>query len=381
MAEETENNTGDRTPEAEKIPDPQKRINELTGELLTLRDLMSLEWRHPDSLAMRNESEWLQMLYRDIVLHPSWTTETIKLQLMLRHELLLIKDINGFHYADAVKDYVRARRSRIRDSESLTVLIAEARSSARVAPKSDKRPRKKLIVQDHQSTEPPLPTTRRAGSLRHSVAAWRRLGAPSDVVSWVGDGIPIELTQQPSNPRIFHLPEKDLAKLDPLVREMLSSGAIHRVSSPPKLTCPLFPVPKGTDKWRAVHNLIPLNKVSKERRTFRLFGAKRAVLSLAPGDMMMSLDLHAGYHHVSIHPSSQSLLGFIHRGVHYQFTVLPFGWSAAPFYFQKIMITVVRFADETGGEALQAKQKDDSGPCPGIGSDHQSNKYLIEVPR
>ncbi|KAG9393638.1 hypothetical protein J8273_4940 [Carpediemonas membranifera] len=82
------------------------------------------------------------MLYRDIVLHPSWTTETIKLQLMLRHELLLIKDINGFHYADAVKDYVRARRSRIRDSESLTVLIAEARSSARVAPKSDKRPRK-----------------------------------------------------------------------------------------------------------------------------------------------------------------------------------------------------------------------------------------------
>ncbi|KAG9396457.1 hypothetical protein J8273_1787 [Carpediemonas membranifera] len=142
MAEETENNTGDRTPEAEKIPDPQKRINELTGELLTLRDLMSLEWRHPDSLAMRNESEWLQMLYRDIVLHPSWTTETIKLQLMLRHELLLIKDINGFHYADAVKDYVRARRSRIRDSESLTVLIAEARSSARVAPKSDKRPRK-----------------------------------------------------------------------------------------------------------------------------------------------------------------------------------------------------------------------------------------------
>ena len=58
---------------------------------------------------------------------------------------------------------------------------------------------------------------------------------------------------------------------------------------------------------------------------------------------MISFDLKSGYHHVDIHPESQTFLGFAWKGtkdqsfIYYVFTVLPFGLSSAPYIFTKCL--------------------------------------------
>jgi hypothetical protein len=57
---------------------------------------------------------------------------------------------------------------------------------------------------------------------------------------------------------------------------------------------------------------------------------------------MISFDLKSGYHHIDIHPGSQTFLGFAWKKpedesfTYYQFTVSPFGLSTAPSYLQNV---------------------------------------------
>ena len=50
-----------------------------------------------------------------------------------------------------------------------------------------------------------------------------------------------------------------------------------------------------------------------------------ALLYCEKGNFLLTFDLKSGYHHVDIHESSQTYLGFEWWGSHYKFTVLPFG--------------------------------------------------------
>ena len=58
---------------------------------------------------------------------------------------------------------------------------------------------------------------------------------------------------------------------------------------------------------------------------------------------MISFDLKSGYHLIDIHPGSQTFLGFAWKIpedeslTYYQFTVLPFCLSTAPFVFTKCL--------------------------------------------
>eukprot|EP00732_Lithocolla_globosa_P001029 Lithocolla_globosa_v1_NODE_442_length_4041_cov_30.407677.p2 type:complete len:509 gc:universal NODE_442_length_4041_cov_30.407677:2679-1153(-) len=56
---------------------------------------------------------------------------------------------------------------------------------------------------------------------------------------------------------------------------------------------------------------------------------------------MITVDLKSGYHHVWIHPDHTKYLGFQWRGKFYEFLCLPFGLSAAPWAFTKIVRVVL----------------------------------------
>ena len=58
---------------------------------------------------------------------------------------------------------------------------------------------------------------------------------------------------------------------------------------------------------------------------------------------MYKFDLRSGYHHYDICPKQQTYVGFSWRGVHYCFTVLPFGLLSAPYLFTKCMKAMVKF--------------------------------------
>jgi hypothetical protein len=57
-------------------------------------------------------------------------------------------------------------------------------------------------------------------------------------------------------------------------------------------------------------------------------------------DLMSSLDLASGYHHVDMDPRYYTYLGFQWEGELYVFRVLPFGLASAPWCFTKIMRTI-----------------------------------------
>jgi hypothetical protein len=66
------------------------------------------------------------------------------------------------------------------------------------------------------------------------------------------------------------------------------------------------------------------------------------------GDYMTSIDLQDAFLHVLIHSSSRKYLQFHWKGKQYQFRVLPFGLSLAPFVFTKILKPVLRWARRRG---------------------------------
>lgn len=65
-------------------------------------------------------------------------------------------------------------------------------------------------------------------------------------------------------------------------------------------------------------------------------------------DYMTSVDLKDAFLHVLIHHSSRKYLQFQWKGRHYQFRVLPFGLSLAPFVFTKVLKPILRWARRKG---------------------------------
>ncbi len=65
-------------------------------------------------------------------------------------------------------------------------------------------------------------------------------------------------------------------------------------------------------------------------------------------DLMLTTDITRAYYSVLIVEEDVQYLAVRHRGRLYAPTVLPFGSSLAPFIFNKITRTVVRFARSVG---------------------------------
>jgi hypothetical protein len=68
---------------------------------------------------------------------------------------------------------------------------------------------------------------------------------------------------------------------------------------------------------------------------------------LKPGDFMFSFDLKSGYHHVDIFKDHQKFLAFSWTysdgsTKYFQFTVLPFGLSSAPYNFTKLLKPIIK---------------------------------------
>ena len=59
-------------------------------------------------------------------------------------------------------------------------------------------------------------------------------------------------------------------------------------------------------------------------------------------------DISSAYHHIPMHPDSTQFLGFEWEGRCYQFVVLPFGLSTAPFVFTTVMGHTIRFLRSQG---------------------------------
>ena len=114
------------------------------------------------------------------------------------------------------------------------------------------------------------------------------------------------------------------------VQSLLAKGAIE-IAPLPSLGFynRLFVVMKASGAWRPVIDLSTLN-LRIQQTSFKMETLQSVLLSVRPGDWMVSLDLKDAYLQVPMHPESCKFLRFMVGGKVYQFKVLCFGLSTAP---------------------------------------------------
>ncbi|XP_067682773.1 uncharacterized protein [Haliotis asinina] len=95
---------------------------------------------------------------------------------------------------------------------------------------------------------------------------------------------------------------------------------------------------------RMIHNMAVFNRqYLADPPHFRMTSLEQIQAKLSPGAWLASLDLQDAYLHVPIHPRHRKYLRFVFNGIHYQWRVLPFGISTAPWLFTCITLLVTRF--------------------------------------
>ena len=76
---------------------------------------------------------------------------------------------------------------------------------------------------------------------------------------------------------------------------------------------------------------------------FKQEGIKAVATQVQEGDKFVSVDLENGFHYVSMHPDSWTYFGMYWNNHFYVWCVLPFGCSASPYLFKKVLEPVTRF--------------------------------------
>ena len=130
------------------------------------------------------------------------------------------------------------------------------------------------------------------------------------------------------------------------IDKLIFEGAVVECLSPPKIINPLT-VAERKGKQRLVLDLRYLNKfVIKRKVTFESIDL--ALNYVKKDGYGITFDLKSGYHHVQIHNSQHSMLGFSYtdckgRVRYFKFIVMPFGLSSAGFIFTKILKELLKY--------------------------------------
>ena len=173
--------------------------------------------------------------------------------------------------------------------------------------------------------------------------AWREIGASPEVLSWIEDGVGIDWAGGPPAP--FHhggcaVPPEAAADWRALVSRLLLVGGIEYALDE-RFVSRAFLVPKKNGGWRLVVDLRWLNShcVKQSVQYETLKSLRRFAMRNA---WMVSFDLQDGYYHLAIKEEDRQYFTFCIGGECFRCVGLPFGWTASPRIFTKLMRPVVQ---------------------------------------
>jgi len=183
--------------------------------------------------------------------------------------------------------------------------------------------------------------------VRSRLGEWRRIGAPSQVLRWLREGVRAEWLAEPPPPfhhGVSHFSDEERSWVTEERDRSLLSGAWQRA------TCFDFVsrafIVEHNGKRRLVLNFAHVNDFHVKRTCrYESLGVLRRLMRR--GDWLWSIDLASAYHHVGMHPDSQKYFTFAietSQGVEYfSASALSFGWTLSPWYFTQTMKPIVAF--------------------------------------
>lgn len=203
------------------------------------------------------------------------------------------------------------------------------------------RPQQSASEKKEKTSEPWL-----RNRLRQNVAFWRTFCTSLFVLSVITSGYQLPWSAGPplgpkvmaNHPSVFQHPQF----VTQAVATLVATGAAMEVSFRPFIVSPLGVVPKALDKLRLILDLRSVNSFLRVD-SFRYESLKEVSSLCKLKDLLFTVDLKSGYHHVDIDPAFWQFLGFEWQGRYYVFCQLPFGLATACFVFTKILKQLVQY--------------------------------------
>lgn len=163
------------------------------------------------------------------------------------------------------------------------------------------------------------------------------------ILKWVKFGFPIPLVNEVIQTQI---PKNNLSLSDQLImataiQNLLSLGAISECQQDPEqFISKIFLTPKSNGGFRFILNLKPFNKFVQKLH-FKMEDYRTASKLIPKGGFLATIDLKESYLSLSILPSHRKYLRFQFENITYEFNAMPYGLSAAPRTFTKLMKEVI----------------------------------------
>ena len=182
-------------------------------------------------------------------------------------------------------------------------------------------------------------------TLSKYIECWNRIGSPYYVQKWLEEGVTIPfITNPPPSELDNHRLNTEEGKfIDGKIKEYLNSGCISRVLEKPVCVSPIgCTSKKGEEKYRFINDMRYVNQYIEVPK-IRYEDLSHLPNVIKNNDLYASIDLKDGFHHVPIKQEVRKYFGFKWRGYYYQWNVLNFGCSIAPYFFTKILRPVVKY--------------------------------------
>ena len=180
--------------------------------------------------------------------------------------------------------------------------------------------------------------------MKQNVEEWRKIGANSDVIEWISNGIKIPFHSVPAQfsfpNRVFKRHESYFIRSE--IKRLLNSECIREVDTQPLGISPISVVPKKNGEFRLILDLRHLNSYCIKQSVI-YEDIKTVIGVIEPEDFMITTDIKNGFHHIGVSLEDQSYLGFQFEGHYYVWCVTPFGASFSPYFFSKTLRPVVQF--------------------------------------
>jgi len=167
---------------------------------------------------------------------------------------------------------------------------------------------------------------------------WRRAGASRTVIRWLTKGVQARMHRRLDpfcRPEMKVDPE-DLEWLHGKLADHVISGAVEPAQDLDYMAAAFIVKSGAQQKRRLVIDLKDLNEASSVAG-IRFEGIPHLRNLLRPEDQMFSIDLESAFHHVPIAEHHRRFFTFSIAGMAFRFAAIPFGWSASPLIFTKVL--------------------------------------------